>query len=116
METKHINKTLSFDKSKDLLPFRYPISFNKNKHGFSLNNMINKEEFYFIYNEYQKKYMKNKNYNINIPNDINDKKNKNIYSSFNKKKKFIPKRKNNSNEFSNSISMIKIIKPIMIFL
>ena len=107
MDTKHINKTLSFDKSKDLLPFHYPISFNKNKQGFSLNNIINKEEFYFIYNEYQKKYMKNKIYNINIPNNINDKKNKNIYSSFNKKNKYIPKRKNNSNEFSNSISMIK---------
>ena len=56
-------KQLINDKSDELLPFHYP---NKNSTNNQINR-INQKAFYYIYNEYHKKYMKSKNNKIRIP-------------------------------------------------
>ena len=101
-------KQLINDKSDELLPFHYP---NKKSTNNQINR-INQKAFYYIYNEYHKKYMKSKNNKIRIPKG-NSFKNENksfndINPPFHKKFNFVPRRKkNDNNEYSKSISIHK---------
>ena len=106
MADEHKNKSLNFEQTNNQLPFHYPLLLYKNKSESGINSKINKEEFYFIYNEYQKKNMKNKGCSLKIPKNSNSKTNKDIGLSFNRN---YNKRKNN-NEISNSLSIIKNYK------
>ena len=101
-------KQLINDKSDELLPFHYP---NKNSTNNQINR-INQKAFYYIYNEYHKKYIKSKNNKIRIPKG-NSIKNENksfndINQPFHRKFNFVPRRKkNDNNEYSKSISIHK---------
>ena len=110
------NKSLNNEKLDEQLPFHYPSSLNNKNSDLGSYNRLDKETFYYIYNEYNKKCLIDKdknNNNTKIPksNNIINIKNKlgeNKFCSFNKKYKFLPKRKNQiKNDISKSISIKK---------
>ena len=107
------NKTqLNNDKSEEKLPFHYPILLSNKNCEKNQNSRINKKAFYYIYNEYHKKYLKDKNKRRKITkgNSLDNKnKSKNeINLSFNRKFSFIRRnKKDNKKEFSKSISIQK---------
>ena len=112
MLLKKNNKQLNNDKSEEKLPFHYPILLSNKNCEKNKYNRINKKAFYYIYNEYHKKFLKDKNNNTKIPkgNSINNKNKSNngINLSFNRKFSFVPRnKKDNKNEFSKSISIHK---------
>ena len=102
------NKPLKIEKFNEQLPFHYPLLLTNKNALSSLHNRINKETFYNIYNDFQKKY-RNKKSKKNIPTTC--KKNNisfNNQISSNKNYKFLPRKKNNVNkEISKSLSMNK---------
>ena len=108
MEVEHINKSNIKENSNEQIPFHYPPKIQNNC-SEKVYNKLNREAFYYIYNEYQKKNMKKSNYKTNLQksNDINNKNNNNMHLSFNRSFKFIPKRKKPQNEISNSISIMR---------
>ena len=103
------NKPLKIEKFNEQLPFHYPLLLTNKNALSSLHNRINKETFYNIYNDFQKKYRNNKKSKKSIPTTC--KKNNisfNNQISSNKNYKFLPRKKNNVNkEISKSLSMNK---------
>ena len=112
MLLKKNRKQLNNDKSKEKLPFHYPILLSNKNCEKNQYTRINKKAFYYIYNEYHKKYLKDKNNRRKMSKgnsiDNKNKSNNEINLSFHRKFRFIPKnKKDNKREFSNSISIHK---------
>ena len=112
MLLKKNRKQLNNDKSKEKLPFHYPILLSNKNCEKNQYTRINKKAFYYIYNEYHKKYLKDKNKRRKIPKrnsiDNKNKSNNDINLSFNRKFSFIRKnKKENKKDDSKSISIHK---------
>ena len=106
----------NFESINDKLPFHYPSSFTQNYIQNNIGKQINLEEFYNIYNNYNKnqkdiklnhyikKFKDNDEINI-IYSQNNDKKNKSNSKKY--KYKFIPRKRNINNNLSENISIKK---------
>ena len=112
MLPKYNSSQINDDKSDEQLPFHVPILLSNKSCEKNQYNRINKKAFYYIYNEYHKKYSKNKNDKGKIPkgniinNKIPSKKNNNL--SFNRKFSFVRRNKDDDkNDISKSISIQK---------
>ena len=106
---KYNIEQINNDKLDEQLPFHVPILLSNKNCEKNQYNRINKKAFYYIYNEYHKKYSKNKNDKAKIPkgNIINNPKKYNNLS-FNRKFSFVQRNKeDDKNEISRSISIQK---------
>ena len=115
MEQGEIELLSNIDISNEKLPFHYPMSFKTKNILNNMDNQINLEVFYNIYNNYSKNQIKHKNKNNYINQIKENQHNSHNYSQYNNDKKpknnskhkyqFLPRKKSINHNLSENVSI-----------